>query len=349
MALGNCLTALALAVLAVNFASAQTPAAKGSSKVPVAAAATTPAPAPRAGPTPEQQAQIAELKREIEHISQDLASAKRDDEKYTGGLIKAQIGMRIEILNTTIALLQHRLAALQSGAKFVPQEVPLVAPDPAMVADLEREIAATKEKVAANRTQQERYSGGLILAQMKSTEATMNETLALMERRLLMAKYGITPVAVSNEARKMDGNAATTGSSGMAATSTGGEKKAVAPALADTILTVNLISKRRIKQKYDEMIILNMDVAADGLDKPARAIKGVLKVTDLFGETKVPINWSFDNPVAPGSVIQERDKGVKYSQFSDADRWLDSTDQQNMKMVFTVKSILYEDGSRRDF
>jgi len=332
---------LALA-FAVSQSSAQTPAVKGNSKavtaVPAPSAATaTPA---RSGPTPEQQAQIAELKGEIERIQQDVAAAKRDDDKYSGGLIKSQIGMRIEILNTTIALLQHRVAALQAGARLVSQEVPAATPDPAMVADLEREIAAIKDRIAANRTQQERYSGGLILAQMKSTEATMNETLALLERRLLTAKYGITPVAVSGATRS-------DGTSGAVAKTV--EKKDAVATLADTVLIVNLLSKRRIKQKYDEMIILDMDVSANGLDRPARAIKGVLKVTDLFGEPRMNVNWDFDSPIAPGGVVQERDKGVKYNQFEDKSRWLDSTEQQNMKVIFTVKSILYEDGTRRDF
>lgn len=322
-------------------------AAAAQQSKPAAAAKAAPAkpvPAPVAAPspTPEQQVQIAELKGEIERIEREVSDAKAQDEKYTGGLIKAQIGMRIEILRTSIALLQHRVAALQSGAKFVPPEVPATQPDQAMIADLEREIANQKEKITANRAQQERYSGGLIVAQMKSTEATMNETLALLERRLLTAKYGLTPIAVTNLART-SGQAAT----GSAATTA--EKKEVSPALADTILTVNLLSKRRIKQKYDEMIILDMDVTASGLDKPARAIKGVLKVTDLFGEPRMNINWDFDSPVAPGGVLQERDKGVNYNQFNDRSRWLDSTEQQNMKVIFTVKSILYEDGTRRDF
>lgn len=301
------------------------------------------------GPSPEQQAAIADIKRDIEHINQQLAEAKLDDDKLAGGLVKAQIHLRMEIMRNTEALLEHRIKAMETGAKFVPVEVASAPPDPVAVESLERDIAATKDKIAASKAQSDRYSGGLIKAQIDSTRATQEGTLAMLEQRQLMAKYGLTRTTLPSEQDLAQRKGA--GGSSNAAPATGTEKKAAttAPALADTILTVNLLSKRRIKQKYDEMIILDMDVTADGLDRPARAIKGALKVTDLFGEARMNINWDFDNPVALGGVIRERDKGVKYNQFNDGSRWLDSTEQQNLKVIFTVKSILYEDGTRRDF
>jgi hypothetical protein len=293
------------------------------------------------GPSPEQQAELLALRKEVDRIGQEVGAAKQQDDKYSGGLIKAQIQSRIEIMRSTLALLEHRIAALETGARFVPKEVGGVPPaDATTLQSLETEIVASKERIAGTTAQSDRYIGGLIKAQIDSTRATQEQTLAMLEQRYLMAKYGMTHVAArpSTEVRT-------------SSTTTVGEKKPAIkePSLAETILTINLLSKRRVKQKYDEMLILDMDVTAAGLDRPARAIKGVLKVTDLFGDEKVLINWDFDNSLAPGGTVRERDKGLKYNQFRDQDRWLDSTEQQNMKVTFTVKSILYEDGSRRDF
>lgn len=339
------LVLLAAPLLVAPPLGAQTPKAASAGAPAKSAPAAKPEPAPLwRGPTPEQQAAITDMKRDIGRIQQQLAEAKTEDDKLAGGLVKAQIALRMEIMRNTVALLEYRIKALETGAKFVPVEVASQPPDPVVVESIERDIAATKDKITASKAQSDRYTGGLIKAQIDSTTATQEGTLAMLEQRQLMAKYGLTRTTLPSEgdlAQRKGGSDS----------SPSGDKKAVAsaPALADTILTVNLLSKRRIKQKYDEMMILDMDITASGLDRPARAIKGVLKVTDLFGKPRMEINWDFDQPVAPGGVIQERDKGTKYSQFSDSSRWLDRTEQQNMKVLFTVKNILYEDGSRRDF
>lgn len=313
------------------------------------AAAMAPVPATAAlswrGPTAEQQAEIAALRKEVERTTQNLSEAKQEDDKYSGGLIKSQIQTRIETMRNTIALLEHRIRALETGARFVPMDVVATNTDPTVVQSMEKDIASSKEKIAETAAQSARYSGGLIKAQLDSTRATLEQTLAMLEQRYLMAKYGMTYVAApaGQDARRAAATPVSTVSTV--------EKKPVAsePALADTIMIVNLLAKRQVKQKYDEMIVLDMDVSASGLDRPARAIKGVLKVTDLFGDEKVRINWDFDNVVTPGSVVRERGNGLKYNQFRDQDRWLAATEQQNMKVVFTVKSILYEDGTRKDF
>lgn len=336
-------SALAL-VLAAAPAVAQKAPATGSASAAKAPTAQS-APVWR-GPSAEQQAQIVEMKREIERFNQQLAEAKAEDEKLAGGLVKAQIALRMEIVRNTISLLEHRIKAIETGAKFVPVEVAGSTPDASMMESMERDIAATKERMADNKAKSERYSGGLIKAQIESTIATQAQTLAMLEQRQLMAKYGLSRTTLPTEQ-----DLAQKKSSGADAGSAMVERKKVAPVAGpgDGIITVELLSKERVKQKYDEMIVLNMNATAVGLDRPARAIKGTLKVTDLFGETKMSIGWSFDNPIAPGGVIQERGTGVKYNQFNDGSRWLDSTEQQNMRVVFTVKSILYEDGARRDF
>ena len=88
---------------------------------------------------------------------------------------------------------------------------------------------------------------------------------------------------------------------------------------------------------------------ATGLDKPARAIKGTLNLQDLFGETKMRIAWTINDPINPGMATIEKGRGFEFNQFRDIHRWVRATDQKDMQATFSVKSILYEDGSRKDF
>jgi hypothetical protein len=83
-------------------------------------------------------------------------------------------------------------------------------------------------------------------------------------------------------------------------------------------------------------------------DKPARAIKGVLHLQDLFGESKMKLNWSIDKQLEPGAIITEKGTGFKFNQFMSEHQWVRATDVDNMTVRFTVQSILYIDGTRKD-
>ena len=112
---------------------------------------------------------------------------------------------------------------------------------------------------------------------------------------------------------------------------------------------MKLLSKRFAEQNYQEFIWFDIEFTANGLDKPARAIKGILNLQDLFGEPKMRFNWTIDEPIKQGETIVERGTGFKYNQFIDSHQWVRATDLENMTASFAVKSILYQDGSRRDF
>ena len=119
--------------------------------------------------------------------------------------------------------------------------------------------------------------------------------------------------------------------------------------VSSEIVSVRLLRKRFAEQEYQEFIWFDIEFTAGGLDKPARAIKGVLNFQDLFGEPRMKMNWTIDAPVEPGQTVTEKGTGFKYNQFIDSHQWVRATDPQNMTASFAVTSILYQDGSRRDF
>lgn len=140
--------------------------------------------------TPEQKQLVADLRRDLDRIRKEVEEAKADDARYAGGLIKALIGTRLEILKTNEALVEQRIHAIESGAR-VTIVVNTAKPDPARAAELAREIESQRAKVAEARAEADRYSGGLVQAMAETSVATARSTLAMLEQQYFTAKYGL--------------------------------------------------------------------------------------------------------------------------------------------------------------
>jgi len=283
--LGVCVTVAAAAAQAQN---AQKKQAEGHGAM---------APVTR-GPTASDLAQAASIKAEILTIEKQVADSQAESDKLSGGLIKARIGARIAQMKYTVALLQTRQKALEVGARLVPVDVVASPVDEAAAERLEREIKEVAGRIAETDAKAGQYSGGLIRAQLLSTSATMAETMALLEQRRMIAKYGLAQAPGDKAFSEV-------ASSGPAATTAA--KKPVAPVeapLQDTIVKVSLTNKQYSEYKYDKGIYFDGEYNAEGLDKPARSIKGTFKVQDLFGETKVPIKWTIPEQLEPGQVVR---------------------------------------------
>ena len=314
------------AVLQISSAAAQSPPKK-----------TTPVPTSQSvEPAQKNLAEISALRSEIEGVKQRITDSESEDQKYTGGLIKSQIQLRIAVLKTTEALLLQKIAILSTGAKQV-FEATIHKPDAAVATAIEADIAALKSRIESARIEADKYTGGLIKATRESTIATMEGTLANLEQRGLTAKYGLptTPAAVATSNQQSAAKPAT---------------KAIAKVKPqDEIVMATLLSKRLSEQKYEKMVIFDIEFVAATLKKPSRAIKGTLNINDLFGEKQMGIGWTIDRPLNPGERMVESGTGFKYNQFMDRHNWVKNTDRENMAVTFTVESVLYEDGSREDF
>lgn len=116
----------------------------------------------------------------------------------------------------------------------------------------------------------------------------------------------------------------------------------------DGIIVARLLRKKFSHQGYEDYVFFDIEFTARGLDRPARAIKGVLLLQDLFGETHLPLNWTIDHPLSPGEIFVEKGSGFKFNQFIEKHQWARNTEMENMRAIFRVTSILYADGSRKD-
>lgn len=294
--------------------------------------------------SPGEQAQVQALRTELEATKKEISSAQVQDARYSGGLVKAMSALRLEILKTNEALIQQRIYAIESGAKITVETIATKV-DLDRAKQLEAELTKQELKVSEAEAKASTYSGGLVGAMAMMAAATERNSLALLRQQYLLAKHGLalpqqvaaTSATTAQEEKPLPAEVA-------AVPASDSEER-----LREQILEATLLRKQYAKQNYQDYVFFDIAFNAKGLDKPARAIKGSLKFTDLFGEQKFSLRWTIEKPIAPSATYIEKGSGFKYNQFVDSHQWVRSTEKENMKVKFRVDSILYEDGTTRNF
>ncbi|MEM0513937.1 hypothetical protein WCN91_00545 [Pseudoalteromonas sp. YIC-827] len=122
-------------------------------------------------------------------------------------------------------------------------------------------------------------------------------------------------------------------------------KSALKPKFVSPIIS----NKSYKKYKYDEAITFDVTWDTSELDKPTRAIKGILIFSDLFGESQFRIRTTINNPLSPKTFFTETGIGFDYNQFKDSHNWMLVTDVKDMKVTFDVQNVIYADGTSESF
>lgn len=284
--------------------------------------------------------QLQQLRVEKEALRSEIEAGEKDKAKYDEGLLSLLIATRLEVARVTLALIDQRIQSVEAGAP-VTITTSASAPDEARATRLSEEIAKEEVKLATAEKEASKYSGGLLQVMALTTAATSQQTLAMLRQQMLVAKYGLA-LPKAGASAKMESKTSD------APPPSAAPKSDPMKDAAGQILAVEVLRKKESKINYQDFILLDLQFTATGLDRKARAIKGVLNFTDLFDEPKFHLTWSIDKPIAPGEVREEKGGGFEYNQFNDAQQWVRATDLSSMKVNYTVKSILYEDGTRRD-
>lgn len=147
--------------------------------------------------TPEELDLATRLRSELLATDTSISNAEKEDANITGGLVKALITTRLEILRTNKALIEQRIHAVESGAKIT-VSVPSYKPDPQEAERIAKEIDTQLAEIKSAREDASQYSGGLVLAMKLSQIATQEQTLAMLKQRQLTAKYGLAYLPASN-------------------------------------------------------------------------------------------------------------------------------------------------------
>ncbi len=284
----------------------------------------------------EPSRSVEALRLEQSQIKESIKQAKDEDSKLSGGLIKALIGVRLQLLEINAALVQQRIHALESGAK-IKVKLYETEPNPERASNLKSEIESIKTEIKAKEEEIAQYRGGLIKVTLMSSVATMNNTLAMLQNEYLKAKYGIYWMP---DAKVNVKNTASPTPAKQPSKSTGADI---------SILIPTITNKRFQTYKYDDNIWFDVTWNTDNLKKKTRAVKGVLIFADLFGEPKFMINYTVNDPLSPGKSHKESGVGFEYNQFKDAHKWMRASELKDMTFQFKVKSIIYADGTTEQF
>ena len=287
---------------------------------------------------------MEELRLEAEGVRVELASAELLGSKYTEGVVKLMIQSRLEILKTTLALIQQRIHAIESG-------VPVTISTQASKPNLERanqiaeEIKQQEGQLRKAEEEVSKYEGGLIQLMAITTAATQAQTLAMLRQNYLVAKLGLATLNSAETTQTRIAPAKGTGVSPGSADNSAPSRRNI----KDEVIEVRLLRKELTKSDYQESLRFDIEYKATGLEKPSRAIKGVFILADLFGEAKLRVNWTIDERLNPLEMRTVKGFGFIYNQFTDSHQWGRMTNVESMTASFSVSSILYEDGTRRDF
>ncbi|MFH1947483.1 MAG: hypothetical protein ABIJ23_05015, partial [Candidatus Magasanikbacteria bacterium] len=140
--------------------------------------------------TQEELKQIELLKSEIEKNQKEIALSEEKNSGLTGGLLKALVEVRLEILKTNKSLIEQRIHAIESGAKVI-IETKGSKPNNEKALEVEKEIKSQEGELKSIRKEAEKYSGGLIAVMKLATVATQEQTLAMLRQQYLILKYGL--------------------------------------------------------------------------------------------------------------------------------------------------------------
>jgi len=146
---------------------------------------------------------LEELKEDIETVSLQIAKAEKENARYAGGLVKTLIILRLQILNNTKAMLEQKKYALIHGIPVhytYRDEIYIPTPaDSATIQIIESDIKVQQKRLAKAEAEDEKYSGGLVKAMIASQICTIKNTIAMLEQKKMIAKYGIPIPALQVE------------------------------------------------------------------------------------------------------------------------------------------------------
>lgn len=293
--------------------------------------------------SPQETELVKKLTVESIEVQREIVAAEAEASQFQSGLLGLLIKSRVEILKTNHALIEQRIHSIETGAK-VTLEVRASSIDLERANALEAEISKQESSIAKAETDTT-GSGGLIGVMNAMVLSTERNSLAMLKQQYLVQKYGLATPALKPEQPKDAGNSVSRTDRALAAPIT--REVANNAKVKDQILIPTLLRKRLSKENYRDFVSLEISFNPQGLDKPARALKGVLRFTDLFDEQKFALNWTVETPTVPGVVFTEAGSGFDYNQFIDSHRWVNSTSIDNMKLKFSVESVIYQDGTKR--
>jgi hypothetical protein len=111
------------------------------------------------------------------------------------------------------------------------------------------------------------------------------------------------------------------------------------------VLSVTLLSKKN-KVSADDQRVVTLEIACDNKgDKPIRTVAGALKLTDVYGNKIMDVNWSYGRVISAKQTVVDHDVIVSISQSLDPQVKLWGTDFDQINATFEANAIVFTDGT----
>lgn len=149
-----------------------------------------------------------ELKSDIQNINKNIELAQKDEQVYSGGLIKSLITVRLETLKSTKAMLEQKDNGL---SRFIPVSYTIdgtqySAPKnkkailTALTSDLNdlKKQLSKAEKISSN------YRGGMLKVLALTQVETLKNSISFLQLKQLLLKYDIPFYAALPKDEKID-------------------------------------------------------------------------------------------------------------------------------------------------
>jgi len=143
------------------------------------------------------------LDADLARVRTQIEAADEENAIYQGGVIKALITLRREILLSTEAMPDQKRRSLvrRIDLEYVIQGKMQSGADAKTLSNIEADLASAQTKLSADEAEAQRYSGGLIKVMSLTTVATDRLTIAQILLALYSQKYGLTaPITLNGQA-----------------------------------------------------------------------------------------------------------------------------------------------------
>ncbi len=111
------------------------------------------------------------------------------------------------------------------------------------------------------------------------------------------------------------------------------------------MLSVSLVSKENKVQEDDQKVVFLEIAYANKADKDIRGVKGVLKLTDIYGDTIIDIDRSYDGGISARQTTFEHEVGIAINKSVEPQVKLWNTDFGKIRATFEVSDITFKDGT----
>ncbi|MFX0208653.1 MAG: hypothetical protein ACFFDT_21915 [Candidatus Hodarchaeota archaeon] len=281
------------------------------------------------------------LQNEIATLEQKIKETRNESEKYTGGLIKALLDSRIQILEHTKAMLEQRLTAGNykvkinytfEGKEYIPQ-----ANKDEILKNLESEALRVTQEMESVQKEADQYSGGLIRVTKLSTVAMCQQQLAMLDMKRCALIYDIPLFA-------FEGGSASSAMESTASSSSI-EPAEESHAQIDSMFEVKLTGKHVFEANYSDHLGFNL-LLINHTKKDIKAVQGIMIFTDLFDTEILRIQITIEQNIPAGQTVKNNKYSMELNKFLSEHNRLRTIDIKNLQVRLEVHGIIFNDGSK---